>query len=222
MIKTMHPEAGTISRRALLQAGGCLLAGVLPAAANAADPVAVLHQFLHDVQSLRAQFTQVVVAPKGDRKRTSSGSFELARPNRFRFDYGKPYEQLIVSDGKTLWLYDADLNQVTARPYAAAVGSTPAALLAGGSDAALERDFKLEGVPDRDGLQWVKATPRSSEGQIHSAQVGFRSGTLAALDIVDSFGQRSTLTFSQVEVNPKLPESRFAFKPPAGTDVIGD
>lgn len=220
MKKIMNEDSGKVTRRTVLQLGGWLTVAALPTATHAADSVTVLHQFLRDVQSLRARFTQVVVAPKGDRKRISSGSFELARPNRFRFDYEKPYQQLIVSDGKTLWLHDVDLNQVTARPYAAAVGSTPAALLAGGSDAALERDFTLENVPDRDGQQWVKATPKSAEGQIRSAEIGFRSGTLAGLDIVDSFGQRSTLTFSQVEVNPRLPEARFAFKPPAGADVI--
>jgi outer membrane lipoprotein carrier protein len=162
-----------------------------------------LENFVRTASSGRADFTQVVTAPGKEgqppRSRTSSGSFEFARPNRFRFDYRKPFEQTIVADGQTLWLYDADLNQVTARKQALVLGSTPAAVIASAPDLrALQADFTLQSAPDRDGLQWLLATPKSREGQLQSVKVGFRGNELAALDILDSFGQRSLMTFSNV------------------------
>jgi outer membrane lipoprotein carrier protein len=126
-----------------------------------------------------------------------------------------------VADGKTLWLYDADLNQVTQRAQAQALGSTPAALIAAAPDLrALQADFTLESAPERDGLQWVKATPKAKDGQLQGIQVGFQGEALAALEIQDSFGQRSVLKFSKVEVNPALGAGAFAFKAPVGADVL--
>jgi outer membrane lipoprotein carrier protein len=184
-----------------------------------------LENFVRTASSGRADFTQVVTAPGKEgqppRSRTSSGSFEFARPNRFRFDYRKPFEQTIVADGQTLWLYDADLNQVTARKQALVLGSTPAAVIASASDLrALQADFTLQSAPDRDGLQWLLATPKSREGQLQSVKVGFRGNELAALDILDSFGQRSLMTFSNVQANVMPDASRFQFKPPQGADVL--
>jgi outer membrane lipoprotein carrier protein len=133
---------------------------------------------------------------------TSSGSFEFLRPNRFRFVYRKPFEQSIVADGQTLWMHDVDLNQVTARKQAQVLGSTPAALIASASDLeAVRRDFNLQDAPDRDGLQWVEATPRQRDTSLRSVRLGFRGADLAVLDILDSFGQRSVLTFTQVQTN---------------------
>ena len=163
------------------------------------------------------------------RSRTSSGTFEFVRPSRFRFNYRKPFEQILVADGQTLWLYDIDLNQVTARAQASALGSTPAALIASAPNLrALQADFTLANAPERDGLQWVTATPRARDSQLQSVRVGLRevdkggarTAELAALEIVDSFGQRSVLTFTRVQVNPLIPAETFRFKPPAGADVI--
>ncbi|GAO20407.1 outer membrane lipoprotein carrier protein LolA [Alicycliphilus sp. B1] len=173
----------------------------------------------------RADFTQTVTAPAKDgqaqRPKLSSGSFEFQRPGRFKFVYKKPFEQTIVADGKTLWLYDADLNQVTERPQAQALGSTPAALLTSAPDlAALRADYQLQSAPEQDGLQWVLATPKASEGQLKSVRVGFEGDRLAALDIVDGFGQRSQIRFSGMQINPALPAGTFQFKPPAGADVL--
>ena len=159
------------------------------------------------------------------RSKTSSGSFEFQRPGRFRFSYKKPFEQTLVADGQTLWMYDVDLNQVTARKQAQTLGSTPAALIAAAPDMkALQGDFELRDAPDRDGLQWVQATPRTKDGQLQAVRVGFRvtdkGSELAVLDILDSFGQRSVLTFTAFELNPVLAPSVFQFKPPAGADVI--
>jgi outer membrane lipoprotein carrier protein len=194
-----------------------------------ADGLESLETFVKTVSSGRADFTQVVTSParqgQAARSKTSSGVFEFSRPNRFKFIYKKPFEQSIVADGQTLWLYDADLNQVTARKQAAALGSTPAALIAAAPDLrALQADFTLAAAPEKDGLQWVVATPKAKDGQLQAVRVGFRAGEkpggLAALEILDSFGQRSVLSFSKVEVNPALPNDTFQFSTPKGADVI--
>ena len=194
-----------------------------------ADGLESLEKFVKTVSSGRADFTQVVTAPSKEgqaaRTKTSAGTFEFARPNRFRFVYRKPFDQTIVADGQTLWLYDADLNQVTARNQAQVLGTTPAALIAAAPDLrAVESEFSLQAAPDKDGLQWVLATPKAREGQLQNVRVGFRTTdatpVLAVLEILDNFGQRSVLTFGRVEVNPVLPASSFVFKPPAGSDVI--
>ena len=199
-----------------LRAG--LLAGWLAVTGAHADPVDTLREFARDVKSGRANFTQTVSSPDGAKKKTSSGSFEFSRPNRFRFAYSKPFEQLIVSDGQKVWLHDIDLNQVSVRLLDQALGSTPAALLAGGT---LERDFELSALPARDGLDWVQARPRAKDGTVAELRVGFRGKDLAALELVDAFGQRSVLLFSAVQQGVTVPAERFRFVPPAGADVIG-
>ena len=200
---------------ALLLAAAAWLA---PACAAAGDAVQALRDFSVGAKSGRADFTQTVTSPDGARRKTSSGRFEFARPDRFRFVYTKPFEQQIVADGRRVWLYDVDLNQVTVRDMTKALGATPAALLAG---AALERDFELSALPSRDGLDWVQALPRHKDGAtVASARVGFRAGALAALEITDLFGQQSVLRFTDLAINARLPEDNFRFTPPAGVDVI--
>lgn len=190
---------------------------LLAGAAVRADSVDLLREFASQVKSARAAFTQTVTSVDGARKKESSGTFEFVRPNRFRFAYDKPFQQLIVADGQKVWLYDADLNQVTVRPLSQALGATPAALLAGG---ALDKEFALESLPAADGLQWVQATPRAPGGSIQWLRVGFQGSTLAALQIADVFGQRSLLRFSALQQNIELPGSLFEFTPPKGADVI--
>ena len=199
---------------------------MLPLQASSVD---LLAQFMKQARSGRADFTQVVTSPsragQTPRAKTSSGRFEFQRPGKFRFDYRKPFVQTLVADGQTLWLHDVDLNQVTARQQSQVLGSTPAALLTAASDLqALKNDFQFTPEPDRDGLHWVRATPQSPDGQIRSVMVGLRAAAsgpeLAVLDVQDSLGQRSVLTFSGFELNPVLPASTFVFKAPAGVDVI--
>lgn len=190
-----------------------------------ADGLGSLESFMKGAQAGRADFTQTVTSPPKDgqapRTRTSSGTFEFQRPGRFKFTYTKPFAQTIVADGKSLWLYDADLNQVTQRAQAQALGTTPAALLASVPDLqALRKDFTLESAPDQDGLQWVLATPKTRDGQLKSVRVGFQGEQLAALDILDSFGQRSVIRFANVQSSASLPASTFEFKPPQGADVV--
>lgn len=184
-----------------------------------------LEAFMKNAKSGRADFTQVVTAPPKDgqaaRTKTSTGTFEFSRPSRFRFNYRKPFEQTIVADGQTLWLHDVDLNQVTARRQAQVLGSTPAAIIASSADlASLQKDFSLQAAPDKDGLQWVAATPKSKEGQLQSVRVGFRGNDLAVLEILDSFGQRSVLTFTNFQLNAGVAADAFQFKPPQGADVV--
>ena len=183
-----------------------------------------LENFVKNTKSGRATFSQVVTSPARDgqtpKVKNSSGTFEFLRPNRFRFVYKKPFEQSIVSDGQTLWLHDIDLNQVTSRKLEQAIGGSPAALIAAGGDMkGLQADFKFTALPEKSGLQWVQATPKTKDGQLQSISVGFKASDLAVLEILDSFGQRSVMTFSQFEVNPVLASASFQFKPPAGADV---
>ncbi|HEX5374436.1 MAG TPA: outer membrane lipoprotein chaperone LolA [Aquabacterium sp.] len=201
-----------------------------------ADAVSSLRAFVKDVQQAQAQFTQTVTSPDGKKVRKSTGSLAFQRPDRFRFDYKVPIEQLIVGDGRQVWLFDADLNQVTVRPMTQAMGATPAALLSGQS---LDKDFVLKAVPPASvavkpsgavsvtptavqaaGVEWVEATPRVKDGQFQSVRVGFRGGALVALEVLDSFGQRSRMDFSVFDTKVALPPSTFMFTPPAGADVL--
>ena len=191
-----------------------LLAG--PAAAWA-DAVDTLREFVRDVKSGRATFTQTVTPADGARQKVSSGSFEFLRPNRFRFAYTKPFEQLIVADGLKVWIHDPDLNQVSSRRLGQALGSTPAALLAGAS---LDQDFTLAAAPSQDGLDWVVATPKARDTALQSMRVGFRGRQLAAVEIRDGLGQRSMLRFEGFAANAELTPERFRFTPPAGADLI--
>ena len=197
-----------------------VVALVLAGAAFAAhaDAVDTLREFVRDVKTGRAGFTQTVTSPDGAKKKTSSGSFEFARPNRFRFAYTKPFVQLIVADGQKVWIHDTDLNQVSSRKIDQALGTTPAALLTGGS---LDKDFDLSALPAKDGLEWAQAVPKAKEGAVfQSLRVGFKGKDLAAVEIVDSFGQRSRLDFSQMTPNVALPADAFKFSVPKGADVI--
>ena len=197
-------------------------ASALVASATGLDS---LEQFIKTAKTGRADFSQSVTAPPKEgqaaRTKTSSGVFEFSRPNRFRFSYRKPFEQTIVADGQTLWLYDVDLNQVTSRKQSAALAASPAAVIASAADIrALQADFVLSAAPDKDGLEWVLASPKSKDGMLQSVRVGFSGSDLAALEIVDSFGQRSLMRFSNLRINGPVEAGAFQFRPPAGADVI--
>jgi len=190
-----------------------------------ADGLQSLEHFMRTAQAGQSSFTQTVTAPAKEgqqvRPKVSAGQFQFQRPGQFKFIYTKPFEQTIVADGKTVWLYDVDLNQVTQRAQAQALGSTPAAILASANDlSGLKKDFTLSVVPDADGLQWVEAIPKAADGQLVSVRVGFNGEALAALDILDGFGQRSLIHFEQLQVLPSLPANTFKFEIPDSADIL--
>ncbi len=218
-------------KRPLRQGGAALAVCALSVSMACASSLDTLETFLKSTKTGRADFTQVVTPPAKAgqttvRSKTSTGQFAFVRPTRFRFDYIKPFPQVIVADGHTLWLYDADLEQVTARRQAQALGSTPAALVATAVDlVALQKEFSLEAQADADGLQWVQATPKNRESTIQAVRMGLRNDgaqvSLGKLEIFDAMGQRSVLTFDRFEVNPaSLSAAQFNFVTPKGVSVI--
>lgn len=221
-----------VQRRDVLKACLCWLpaAGVGPVIAQTgADALDLLAQFMRQVRSGRAQFVQVVTSASRQgqppRSKTSSGTLEFQRPGRLRLVYRKPFEQTLVADGQTLWLHDPDLNQVTARRQSQVLGNTPAALLTSAADLqGLQADFQLRAEANRDGLQWVRATPKAADGQIQQALLGLRQTDkgpeLVVIDVLDGLGQRSVLTFSALDINPTLASDTFVFRPPAGADLM--
>lgn len=226
-IKLETCESRNGSARVMKALAAILVTGMLALLAGPswAAGLQSLEAFIQNVQSGRTDFTQTVTTPAREGQETrvkkSSGRFAFQRPGRFRFDYEKPFEQVIVADGDMLWLYDMDLNQVTQRPQAQVLAQTPAALIAAATGLhEIEADFELSDAPDDKGLQWVKAVPRTADGMLQEVRVGFDGDALAALEIIDGFGQRSLLEFSGVEVNPALPADTFDFKVPDGADVL--
>ncbi len=222
--------------RSLLLSMTCFLISNLAQAQNSANALESLSQFLKQVQSGRAQFTQVVTSPvradQPSRRKTSSGSFEFQRPLQFHFAYQKPFVQSMVSDGQSLWLYDADLNQVTVRKQSQSLGQTPVALISANADLkSLQAEFNLQVEPDAEGLKWVRATPKQTDGAVQLIRVGLKSvpsappsngviPVLSVLEIVDGLGQTSRLSFQNFEINIKFPPDTFQFKTPAGVQVI--
>ena len=175
---------------------------------------------MHDTQTARATFTQTVTDANGRAKQEASGEFAIARPGKFRWSVEKPYKQLLVGDGERVWIYDADLNQVVKRRNDQALGTTPAALLAGKDD--VERAFDWRDLPAAGGLEWLGATPKSKESAFTEIRLGFDDKGLVALEVHDNFGQRTLIRLAKLERNPKLPAELFRFTPPAGADVVGD
>ncbi|MET0384078.1 MAG: outer membrane lipoprotein chaperone LolA [Burkholderiaceae bacterium] len=190
-------------------------AAALACAAASATPTDDLRDFVKTVRTGRSTFTQTVTSPQGKRK-TSTGSFEFSRPNRFRFVYDKPYAQTVVGDGVKVWIHDPDLNQVSSRKMGDALGTTPAALLVSND---IDRAFTLVDLPPKDGLAWVEATPKQAEGTIRWLRLGFKDRALARLEIADSFGQDSLMVFDSFQPNAALPAATFVFTPPKGADV---
>lgn len=179
-----------------------------------------LQTFYQDVQSLRGDFTQTVYDGKMKVKDRAQGTFAFQRPGRFHWDYQQPYQQLIVSDGARVWIYDTDLEQVTVKKLDEAVGSTPAQLLS--SSEALERNFTLIDAGTADNLQWVALTPRSKDTGFEGIRLGFDDRSLRSMVLKDNFGQTTRLEFSRLQRNPPLPADLFHFTPPPGVDVIGE
>jgi outer membrane lipoprotein carrier protein len=185
-----------------------------------ASGVERFQDYLRGTQSARGDFEQQVFDRERKLVQQSRGSYAFQRPGRFRWTYAQPYAQLIVGDGTRVWIYDEDLNQVTVRAMAKALGSTPAALLAGAAD--VERAFELKDAGRRDGLEWVEATPREKEAGFERVRLGLGAAGVQAMELDDHFGQTTVLRFSGVVRNPALDPAAFRFTPPKGADVLGD
>ena len=197
-----------------------LAAALVLAQAASASSLERFANFISHTESGKALFDQQVFDRNGKRVQESRGTFAFSRPGRFRWAYEKPYAQLIVGDGTHVWIYDEDLKQVTVRRVDQALTSTPAALLAGNNDAL--RSFQLSDLGERDGLQWLEAVPKNREGGFERIRIGFGGEGPQAMELTDSFGQKTVLTLSGFERNPKIDPNLFRFSPPKGADVIGE
>ncbi len=193
----------------------CLVPGLASAAATDA-----LKVFLTQTQTVKARFAQMVLDKNGKQLQQAQGVMQFSRPGKFRWDYQKPYEQVIVGDGSRLWIFDKDLNQVTVRKLDRALGSSPAALLSGSND--LERDFKLSNLGMDKGLDWLEALPKNRETVFERVRMGFGKSGLEAMELRDQFGQTTVITFADVERNPRIAADVFRFTPPQGADVISE
>jgi chaperone LolA len=197
--------------------GAALLLSAVFANAASTDR---LKTFVEQTRSASAEFSQTVVDRGGKRIQQASGNLQFSRPGKFRWTYRAPYEQLIVGDGTKLWIFDKDLNQVTARKLDDALGASPAALLAG--DNAIEKNFDLKNVAAKDGLEWLEATPKSNETTFERIRMGFKGADLDTMELKDQFGQLTVIRFTDLKRNPALSPDLFTFTPPQGADVIGE
>jgi outer membrane lipoprotein carrier protein len=207
-----------VRRSAVALVAALALAG---ASAAEADAIEQLKAFHTTTKSGKVAFRQVVVGKGGEQgKRESIGTFSFQRPGKFRWMYEKPFEQLIVGDGENLWVFDRDLNQVIVRKLDVALGSTPAALLAG--DSALEKNFDLADAGSSNGIDYVEARPRSPDTGFERVKIGFADNLPRAMELRDTFGNVTLLTFGRFERNPAIDPAQFKFAPPKGADVIGE
>jgi outer membrane lipoprotein carrier protein len=200
--------------------GALLLLLLLAGAALGASTVDELKILLQQTTTARAHFAQIVLDSSMRTLQQATGTMQFSRPGKFRWEYDKPYEQIIVGDGARVWLYDKDLNQVTVRRFDRALGSSPAALLAGSND--IEKDYALTGLSSRDGLDWLEAVPRTRDTAFERIKLGFGRSGLEAMELRDQFGQITVIKFSTIERNAKLPPEAFRFTPPKGADVISE
>lgn len=199
--------------------------------AQAGSAIERLHTFFTVQGVIRAQFEQTVQGAVFAQPEVMRGTLVMQRPGvmqqseerplsgRFRWDYEEPYQQQIVADGKRLWIYDVDLEQVLVKPLDAALGDTPALLLSGSGK--VEERFVIEELPDTDGLAWVKLTPRQSDTGFTELRLGFDARHLRQMELTDGFAQVTRLVFSDVVYNADIDSAAFHFEPPPGVDVIG-
>jgi outer membrane lipoprotein carrier protein len=210
-----------IFKAAFVAAG--LMAATLVQSSAHASALEQFKAFVSGTKAAKGEFTQRVVSTNGKavtgaKAKESSGSFIFSRPGKFIWTYRKPYEQTLQSDGDELYMYDKDLNQVTKKKLGNALGSSPAAVLFGSND--LEKNFTLKEDVDKDGLAWLVATPKEKETTFDHIRIGLRNGEPAAMDLIDSFGQTSSLVFTKFERNPQVAADQFKFVVPKGADVL--
>ncbi|MEI2418143.1 outer membrane lipoprotein chaperone LolA [Orrella sp. JC864] len=177
-----------------------------------------LKAFVSEVKSATGSFSQYTVGTQGQPRPRQSGQFAFERPGRFKWVVQQPYEQSIVSDGKQLFQFDPDLNQVTVRQVDEAIGTSPAAILFGSGS--LEQAFDVSELPDRDGLQWLRAKPRGADAGFAQVDIGLKGNQPVRVELLDAFGQTTRVEITGISPNPSLPQDEFRFVPPAGADVV--
>ncbi len=190
------------------------------AGAAQAGALAQFKSFVGSTKSARGEFTQrqVKKTEGGKAAAPSTGTFVFARPGKFIWTYVKPYEQVLQADGTDMFIYDKDLNQVTVKKLGDALASSPAAILFGSND--LEKNFTLTEAGSREGMEWLNAAPKTKDSQFQQISIGLKDGTPGAMELRDSFGQTSVLTFNKFEKNPNLGAEQFKFVVPKGADVF--
>jgi outer membrane lipoprotein carrier protein len=198
-----------------------MLALAAPVAAIAAPPGGDgLRRFFNDIHSYHAKFNQVVLDEALNTIQESSGTLWIERPNKFRWDYELPYKQQIVGDGKKIWVYDKELEQVTVQPLAGGLGYTPAVLLAGRGR--LDENFIVKRLGMQGRLDWAQLVPRRKDGGFENIRIGFDRGKIRVLEMTDGFGQVTRVTLLSARENPKIDAALFTFTPPKGVDVVGE
>ena len=195
-----------------------MLTGLLIALPARAGSIEKLHAFIEQTRSAKANFSQEVIDANGSVQQQASGTVQFQRPGKFRWIYDKPYEQIIVGDGEKLWIYDKELNQVTRRNLDKALGSSPAALLAGADD--VDRYFSLNAVGVKKKLDWLEVKPYDEDSLFEKVRMGFRGNALEVMELHDHFGQKTTITFSNMQRNPKTSPDLYTFTVPKGADVV--
>lgn len=179
-----------------------------------------LRRFFNEVNSFSARFSQVVLDERLSPIQESSGMLWIERPNKFRWDYEKPYKQQIVADGKRLWVYDVGLQQVTVRALSHGLGDTPAMLLAG--KGRLDDNFTIKALSPQNDVEWMQLTPKRKDSGYEDIRIGFTQGKLHSLEMVDGFGHVTRVTLTSPRENIQIESTRFSFTPPEGVDVVGE
>ena len=204
----------------MIRLGAVLLLGSLVTGTAIAGARDDLDRFTRGLKGLDGQFSQQVYDANGTLKETSSGQVQLSVPRLFRWEYVKPYPQLIVADGSKVWIYDPDLEQVTVREQGEEEQGSPLAALV--DPARLDAQFVVTEAGRSNGLEWLALTPRSEESSFRSARLGFNGGSLSEMEVVDAIGQRTRIQFTRWSRNPAFATDTFKYTVPAGVDVIGE
>ena len=210
-----------MNRAGMNFATSALTAALLLAISTAANAGArdQLDAFSKGLKGLDGRFSQQVFDPRGKQKEASSGRVAVSAPRLFRWEYVKPYPQLIVADGKTVWVYDPDLQQASKRPQGVEEASSPLAILL--DPAKLDRDFTVKEAGASNGIEWLQLTPKQADAAFKTAKLGFGKAGLAEMEYVDALGQRTKISFSGWKRNPGFAKGTFTYVPAKGVDVIG-
>ena len=196
----------------------CVAPALAPASAMAATAQEQLRAFVNTVTAATGSFSQYTVNPQGRTQPAQTGVFSFQRPGKFKWAVQKPYEQLVISDGRQVFQFDPDLAQVTERKVDAAIGTSPAAILFGSGS--LEQSFDVSALPSKDGVDWLRAKPRTADAGFSRVDIGMKDNLPVRVELLGSFGQTTRVDLSGIVPNPKLGEGEFRFVAPKGVDVV--